>query len=268
MSSPNLSPHEKRMLAAAAWAEVADLLDRQLSPLGLCAIEALAPRMGEAIIDVGCGAGQTTLQIAARVGSEGKVIGVDIAPSLLQLARKRASGGDTVAFIECDAGRLMLPDGSIDAVYSRFGVMAFADPVQAFANFRRMLRMGGRLAFICWRSLAENELDKLPLRAAQLEDRIDPTPFSFAEPAIIDATLKAAGFGEVSILPHDAMVSCGDLDTTITVLLRVGALGKIIREDPTLRARAEPRVRAALAQRCEHGAIALNAASWIVTARA
>jgi len=254
-------------LAAEAWAEVADLLDLQLSPLGLRAIEALSPRIGDAVLDVGCGAGQSVLQLADRVGPAGRVTGVDIAPPLLEVARRRAAGRSQVDFIECDALTLALPERSIDCVFSRFGVMAFGDPVAAFSNFRRMLRPSGRLAFVCWRSLEENELDFLPLRAAGLEARLDPTPFSFADPGTIRTTLQTAGFREIAIEAHDEMVSSGDLEAMIAVLLRVGSLGKIIRENPNMRAAAEPHVRAALAGRGDQTAVALNAATWVVTAR-
>ncbi|HET6971678.1 MAG TPA: methyltransferase domain-containing protein [Phenylobacterium sp.] len=268
MTRPGISSLEARRLAAQAWVEVCELIDLQLSPLGLRAIDALAPRPGEVILDVGCGAGPSVLQLAERVGPRGRVVGVDIARPLLDLARVRADGLDQADFIERDATILDLPDAGLDAVFSRFGVMAFADPAAAFANFHRMLKPSGRIAFVCWRALAENELDHLPLRAAGLESRLDPTPFSFEDPATVRATLEAAGFREIAITAHDALVSSGDLDAMIEVLLKVGPLGKILRETPRLRTDAEPKVRAALAAR-DHGAdVALLAATWIVSARA
>ena len=257
-----------RDLAGKAWAEVADLLDLQLSPLGERAIAALSPHAGDAILDVGCGAGQTVLQLADLVGPGGHVTGADISPRLLAVARRRSAGYGQVDLVECDAQGLSLPAHSFDGVFSRFGVMAFADPVTAFANFRRMMRPAGRLAFVCWRSLAENELDMLPLRAAGLEGRLDPTPFSLADPGHIRTTLQNAGFHDVAIQAHDERVSSGDLNIMIAVLLKVGPLGRIIRENPELRPAAEPRLRAALAAREDSGVVALNAATWIVTARA
>ncbi len=263
-----MSAHRARDLAARAWAGVADLLDLQLSPLGLCAMDALSPMAGETIVDIGCGAGQTVLQLAGRVGPQGRVIGVDIAPRLLAVARTRAGGLAQASFIEGDAQRLALPDHSVDAIFSRFGVMAFADPVAAFANFRRMLRPSGRLAFVCWRSLQENELDGLPLRAAGLEAMADPTPFRFEDPDVVRATLASAGYGQVSVRAQDTAVSSGDLEAMTTVLSSVGPLGRILREHPSLRSQAEPRVRAALAARGDPSRVALAAATWIVTARA
>jgi SAM-dependent methyltransferase len=257
-----------RDLAAEAWAEVAALLDLQLSPLGVHAMEALAPRSGEVIVDVGCGAGQTVLQLADRVGPEGRVIGVDIAPLLLGVARLRAEGLSQVSFIEGDAVGLDLSGASIDAFFSRFGVMAFLDPSAAFSNFRRMLKPTGRLAFVCWRSLEENELDLLPLRAAGLEHLLDPTPFSFEDPRYVRATLEKAGFKDIRIRAHDQAVTSGDLDAMTTVLLKVGPLGRIVRENPELRLSAETRVRAALATKSDPTRVALQAATWVVSARA
>lgn len=267
ISNADISSIRMNDLAGKARAEVADLLDLQLSPLGLRAIEALSPRMGEAVLDVGCGAGQSVLQLADRVGPRGSVTGVDIAPQLLEVARRRAAGRSQVDFIEGDAERLALPERSIDCVFSRFGVMAFRDPVAAFSNFRRMMIPSGRLAFVCWRSLDENELDLLPLQAAGLEGWLDPTPFSFADAGYIRTTLQAAGFRQVTVQAHDEMVSSGDLDAMIVVLLTVGPLGKIIRENPEMRAAAGSRVRAALAARGNQAAVELNAATWVVAAR-
>lgn len=190
-------------LAAQAWADVRELLDLQLSPLGLRAIEALSPKPAEVIVDIGCGAGQTVLQLAHRVGPGGQVIGADIAPLLLTLARQRAERLSQVSFIECDALRLDLPKESVEGFFSRFGVMAFADPIAAFSNFHHIMRPSGRLAFVCWRSLLENELDLLPLQAAALEAMIDPTPFSLAKPDYLCATLQTAGFQQISIRAHD-----------------------------------------------------------------
>jgi SAM-dependent methyltransferase len=255
-------------LHATAWAEAYELIDLQLSPLGMKAIEALGPGSGERVLDIGCGAGQTLLQLAERVGTEGQVIGVDVAPLLLDIARRRTAPFAQVRLIEADAQSLDLPSTSMDAVFSRFGVMNFADPVAAFANFRRILKPSGRLAFSCWRSLAENELDRLPLAASGLEAAVDERPFSFADPDHIRRTLAAAGFSEIVIRPHDEKVSSGDLDAMTWVLLKVGPLGKIVRENPALQATAEPRLRTALGGLGDPSRVELSAAVWIVTARA
>jgi SAM-dependent methyltransferase len=255
------------LLHAKAWAEAYELIDLQLSPLGLRAIEALDPGSGDTVLDIGCGAGQTLLQLAERVGTEGRVIGVDVAPLLVEIARRRTEPLSQVRLIQADAQFLDLPSESADAVFSRFGVMTFKDPVAAFANFRRILKPSGALAFSCWRSLQENELDHLPLSAAGFQSTVDDSPFSFADPEHICRTLEAAGFSEIIIQPHDEKVSSGDLDAMTWVLLKVGPLGKIVRENPALLATAEPPLREALAALGEPSNVQLLASVWIVTAR-
>lgn len=261
--APSLaSLHEK------AWAQIYELIDLQLSPLGLRTIEALSLRLGDSALDVGCGAGQTLLQLAERVGTGGRVIGVDVAPLLLEIAKRRIGSLGQVRLIEADAQSLDLPPGGMNAVFSRFGVMSFADPVAAFSNFRGILKSSGMIAFCCWRSLAENELDRFPLSAAGVQTEVDHTPFSLADPNHIRLTLESAGFSKIAIEPHDEKVSCGDVDATMKVLLKVGALGKIVREDPDLRAKVEPRLREALVAMADPSEVHLTASIWIVTARA
>ena len=259
---------------ATAWADrhanalalIAPLVDQQLSPLGLETIKTLEPQAGDTILDVGCGAGQTLPQIAGYVGPSGRAVGVDIAPALLSIARNRTEDDPRIELIEADVQTLALPDGSFDGVFSRFGVMGFTDPVIAFSNLRRMLRPDGRLSFCCWRELDANELDHLPVRATGLEGHVRGVPFSFADPDHVHGLLERAGFHDVRMRSHDEPVSCGGLDETLDVLLSVGALGQIVRENPALHATAEPLLRAVLIERFGGSAISLTAAVWIVSA--
>ena len=258
MSSAELADH--------ARAEVADPLDLQLSCLGLAAIDALAVRPGQTIIDVGCGAGQTLQQLASRVGPSGRIIGVDIAPRVLDVARFRTAGLSQIHLMHADAATLALPDEMADGVFSRFGVMAIDDPVAAFSNFRRMTKLDGRLSFVCWRSLDVNELDLFPLQAAGLDQPVDKTPFKFEQRDYLVKVLQLAGWLEISIEAFDARVSSGNIDAMTTVLTKVGALGQILRGTPALRPGAEAKVRAALTVRERDADISLTAATWIVTA--
>ena len=253
-------------LADQARAETAALLDRQLSPLGQSAMDTLGLVSGDTVLDIGCGAGETLVQLTRRVGQNGRIIGVDIAPRVVALARSRTTDLSQVEIIQADAATLDLPDGLADAVYSRFGVMAIADPRAAFSNFRRMAKPGGRLAFVCWRSLAENDLDRIPLEAAGFQEPIDASPFTFARRDDVEEMLLSAGWRNIAIEAVDRNVSSGDLDAMTAVLTKVGPLGKILRENPALLPRAETKLRLALASYDDAGGINLKAAVWVVTA--
>jgi hypothetical protein len=152
--------------------------------------------------------------------------------------------------------------------------MFFTDPVAAFVNIRRALKAAGRLAFVCWRSLEENELDTVPLRAssaylpARLADPGSAPPFSFARSDTVRGILGAAGFENIEISAHDEEVGSGDLDSMLELTLRVGSLGKILREAPELRALVLEPVRKALAARDGPHGPRLNAAIWLVKAHA
>jgi SAM-dependent methyltransferase len=249
-----------------ARADLADLIDRQMSPLGLAAIAALAPERSDTVLDVGCGAGETIMQLADRVGPSGRVIGVDPAPRVLSVARQRTAHLPQVRLLQQDAADLALLSQSLDRVFSRFGMMFFASPVAAFTNMHRMLKPGGRVGFVCWRSMQENELDVLGVDAAGLPIAVDTSPFSFESAAVIEQVLSSASFNQIEVSAHDAQICAGDVEATLKVVTRVGALGKVLRENPALLASAEPSVRAALSARERNGSVHLGAATWIVTA--
>jgi SAM-dependent methyltransferase len=278
----DLSVHQIRPLSVltqdevrvSAWAEVRELLELQLAPLGRHALGALAAHPGESILDIGCGGGETALDLARAVAPDGIVVGVDLSAAVLAYAQRAAKGCDRVRFIHADAQVFPFEPATFDAAFSRFGVMFFADPIAAFNNIRRSLRRNGRLAFVCWRSLEENQLDILPLRAASAHlpphpahDPDAPGPFAFANSDRVGIILERAGFVEIEITAHDERVGSGDLDAMLAVCSRVGALGKVLRENPELRSATLLAVRSALAAHDGPGGVRLNAATWIVTAR-
>lgn len=257
--------------AIRAWLAVEEPLELQLAPLGRRAMQALAASPGEHVLDIGCGAGRTTLDLARAVAPGGAVLGVDISAPRLDYARRLAGAAPGVAYQLGDAQTAAFAPGAFDAAFSRFGVMFFADPVAAFANIRKALKPAGRLAFVCWRSLEENDLERVPLDAAApwLPPTPDaPTHVSFADPDRIRAILSAAGFQAIDIAAHDQPVGSGDLEIMLEVSLRVGALGVILRQAPHLRDPCVAPVRAALATHLGPDGVTLKAATWIVTARA
>src|SRR5918997_3951556 len=150
------------------WLDAEAFTARTVGPFGAAAMRAAAPQSGESVLDVGCGGGSTTIELAEAVGPGGTVVGIDVSPPLLDAARARAApaGHTTVSFIEADAQTHDLGVGRFDLVFSRFGVMFFEDPVEAFRRLRGAAKPGGRLAFACWRSFKENPWGLIPFMAA------------------------------------------------------------------------------------------------------
>src|SRR5262249_6517301 len=144
----------------------------------------------ERVLDVGCGTGQTSIELARRAGPGGAVTGIDISAPMLARARARAAdaGARTVTFLDADAQTHRFDPASLDVCFSRFGIMFFAAPDAAFANLRSALRPAGRLAFVCWQSMRDNPWMLVPLMAAAAHITLPPPPapdapgpFSFAD---------------------------------------------------------------------------------------
>lgn len=194
--------------AGEKWVRHQAFIDQQLTAVTDLLLQAAAPKPGEAVLDVGCGTGATLLPLAAAVGDEGRVLGCDVSAPMLALARQRvaAAGVANTHIIRADAQSHRFPEATFDLLVSRFGVMFFADPTAAFANLRRPLKHGGRVAFVCWAALADNPFLLLPIQIAarymgpfeQTPPRA-PGPFAFSEPDYVRHILKDAGWSDVLI---------------------------------------------------------------------
>jgi SAM-dependent methyltransferase len=263
--------------AGQTWAEFQAQLDRQLEPLGAEAMRVLAPAPGERILDIGCGCGHTSFALADRVGPAGGVLGVDISRPMLQVASERPPVPEAraPAFRLADVQTDDLGEAAFDGAFSRFGVMFFSDPVVAFANVRRALTPEGRLAFVCWRPLAENPWMSVPLEAARpVLPPLPPSepgatgPFAFADPARVRSILTGAGYGAITINPFDTLIGSGGLEETVALCRRVGPLGSVLRENPDHAEAALGVVREALAAYLSPVGVLMPAAVWIVSAAA
>jgi SAM-dependent methyltransferase len=262
--------------AGPTWVQFQAQLDRQLTPLGAEAMRVLAPAGGERILDVGCGCGDTSAQLAERVGAAGAVVGVDISAPMLTVARGRpvAAGAATPDFRQADAQSADLGRAAFDAVFSRFGVMFFADPQAAFANIRQSLRPGGRMNFVCWRPLSENPWMREPMEAARPflppsppPDPFAPGPYAFADPDRLRGILTRAGFSSVAIDPFDARIGGADIEQTLALTFRVGPLGAALRDHPGCADVLGEAVRASIIPYQTTVGVLMPAAVWIVSAR-
>jgi ubiquinone/menaquinone biosynthesis C-methylase UbiE len=261
------------------WAEQQARTDRVMAPVARLAIDRAAPTPGETVLDVGCGAGVSSAELAARVGPGGRVVAVDVSAPLLELARQRYRSVATLEFRLADAAEAPLDGIAADLNFSRFGVMFFGDPAAAFANLRRGQRPGGRLVFACWRKPTLNPVLMLPLQAAYLHvPRLpqlgpeDPGPFSFADPDRVRRILDAAGYRDIELEPADLTLDIaagGGLAEALVFATEIGAASRAIEGQPDeLRRAAVGAIEAALAEVAVGDTVPLPAAIWLVAARA
>ena len=263
------------------WAANLDRLDLMLQDFGDAAIAAAAAQPGERILDIGCGSGTSTFMLADQVGQSGHVLGVDISRQLVELARAATPEGAPAEFQLADAATAPFPAEGFDLLFSRFGVMFFENPVAAFANMRGALKPGGRVAFVCWRSAAENDWVRLPMAA--IRDIVQPAPadpdapgpFAFGNPERLTNILATAGFADIEIAPFDTRLAYGRSDTreaaiddALDMAFQVGPLSRALADQPDeVRARAAAAVRAAFAALPGDTSVLIDGAAWIVTAR-
>ena len=262
------------------WVEYRERLDSMLAPLGEAAIARLHPDPGEHVLDIGCGTGTTSLELARLVGGSGHVTGVDVSAPMLDEARRRADGAGlaNLSFVVADAGAHQFEPRHYDAAFSRMGIMFFAEPVAGFTNLRRALRPGGRLGFVCWRAAAENSWVTEPGQAVAEVlgppapmDPDAPGPFSLASADRISSVLTEAGLVDIDITAHDLPLSIGTGTTDELVRYYMDLLpGAAIPDNADVH--VIDRVKAALGTMVERrrtpDGITMGGAAWLVSARA
>jgi len=262
-----------------SWVREQEARDRSLAPFGEAAIARARPAAGERVLDIGCGCGASTLAIAAAVGPGGAVLGVDVSTPMLARARERAAGFPAIQFARADASTYAF-DGSFDLAFSRFGVMFFDNPRAAFANLRRALRLTGRMAFVCWRSLEENHWMAVPFQAVREAFpslpvpvwRGVPGPLAFADPDDVRRILSDAGFAAVQIEPFDHPMPLGDgggLEAAAADAVTIGPTARLLADaDEATLDRARQAVQRALRPHLKGTDVSLPGAAWVVSARA
>lgn len=259
-----------------AWIDVQEPLDKMFKPFEDLLVDAVGTASARRVLDVGCGTGSTTLAATRRVGAEGHCVGIDISEPMIAVARMRAEKEGTLAnFICADAQDHAFEPASVDMIISRFGVMFFTNPVQAFANLRRAAIDGAALRFIAWRSAADNPFMTTAERAAapllpNLPTRRPGTPgqFAFADDSRVRDILEKSGWAEIDIQPIDVTCTLPESDL-VPYLTRLGPVGLILQEaDDRTRAQVIDTVRTAFNPYVHGAEVRFTAACWMVSAHA
>jgi ubiquinone/menaquinone biosynthesis C-methylase UbiE len=247
---------------------------------GTRAMDLHPPGAGASVVDIGCGFGDTTIELGRRVGPRGRAVGVDAAVRFIESARSEARGCENVSFEVADV-EANVPGGPYDLAFSRMGTMFFASPVFALRNIRKALAPTGLLCMVVWRKSEANEC----MHAAELvvrellgdppkNDQVTcgPGPFSMASPDLVGDQLVAAGYKDIAFERCDAPIEIGrDLDEAIRFALTLGPAGEVVRLSGeaavTRRREIEAAIREVLLPFEHDGAVSAPSSTWIVTAR-
>ncbi len=249
---------------------------------GEAAIAAYPPQPGDRVLDVGCGFGDTTQRLAGLVG-DGEAVGVDVAEPFIELAKREAAeaGASNVGFRVADV-QVAEFEGEFDYVFSRMGIMFFANPVAALANVRSAMRPGARLCAAVWRRKLDNDwLHRAELVVEEYlehpEETDEPTcgpgPFSMANADTVTEQLKIAGFEQISLQRCDIPIKIGDdLDQAVELMLAIGPAGEVMRlwgdRVDEIRPKITREIREALTEFDGPDGVYAPASTWIVGATA
>jgi SAM-dependent methyltransferase len=266
-----------------AFVTYRDLVVAGLAQHGEAAMRLHPPQPGDRVLDIGCGFGDTTQQLATVLGPEGEAVGTDVSEPFIEASKAEAAeaGAGNLSFFAADAQQDDL-QGPYDYVFSRMGVMFFANPVAAFRNIRGALKPGGRICFVVWRRRQDNDW---MYRAQQVADqyleapeetdvaRCGPGPFSMANADTVSEQLAIAGYEDVTLTRCDLPIKIGDdLDHAVEFNMALGPAAELIRICPpdeveALRPKLAREIREALTEYAGAEEVTAPASTWIISAR-
>lgn len=263
--------------AGRAWVDAQESLDRLFTPFEHLLVNEVRAAHGRRVLDVGCGTGATTLAIARALGTEGGCTGADISEPMIAVARARAGReGAPASFVCGDVQRHPFEPASYDMIVSRFGVMFFDSPVQAFSNLLNAARGGAKLRAIAWRGAAENPFMTAAERAAapllpNLPARKPGAPgqFAFADRDRVASILEESGWAGIDIRPIGVECTLPESDL-MGYITRLGPVGLVLQDETDERRRAQvvAAVHAAFEPYVRGSEVRFTAACWMIGAEA
>jgi SAM-dependent methyltransferase len=250
---------------------------------GEVALAAHPPRPGDRVLDIGCGFGDTTRRLAGLVGAAGEVVGVDVSEPFVELASEEAARAG-LANVDYRVGDVQIADlgGPYDYVFSRMGVMFFANPVQALRNVRAAMRPGGRACFVVWRRKLDNgwvhEAERVVERYLEHPEETEeptcgPGPFSMADADVVTEQMAIAGFEAIELRRSDLPMRMGaDLEGAVDLVMSIGPAGEVLRlwgdRAEEIRPQITADIRGVLEKFRSDDGIQAPSSTWIVSALA
>jgi SAM-dependent methyltransferase len=262
------------------WVKLQDHMDIFLQEFGQQALDIANIQEGEFILDIGCGCGNTTFDIAQKVGSSGHVLGQDISEPIIgeAYAKMVQAGVENVTFRCGDAQIFDFEPNLFSLAFSRFGVMFFDNPIAAFGNIRSAIESGGRLAFACWQPAQKNQWVRVGLDIVSKHIELpappgkdEPGPFSFGDPERVRHILTEAGFTDIIVTAVHAPLLVGQTPAAASFFMTnlgpaASAIAKSEADSATIAAITAD-LRGTLGAHDSGNGVILEGAAWVVSAR-
>jgi SAM-dependent methyltransferase len=266
-------------VAGPRWVGLGGFVERRVGAVNDLVLARSRVAAGESVLEIGCGTGATTVPLAEAVGPNGRVVAVDLSEPMLEGARKRVaeSGLGNITLLPADAQVHLFAPGEFDLITSRFGVMFFADPFAAFGNLLPAARPGGRLCFVCWAPLKDNQHWLIPyevvlrhLGPPAPQPPRAPGPLALSDSDYVRSILDTAGFTDIAIDRETPPISGSTAEEEAEHACIMGPSGRLIDEkkpEEALRERIRREMAEAFAAFARGKELLLPSTVFVVTAR-
>ena len=224
--------------SVSPWIKYNNEMNYKFENISKILFENISLKKNQSILDIGCGAGQTSYIAKKKVGVNGTITAVDISTPLLNLFKKKYKNINSLTCLRKDIQKTRFKESIFDHAISRFGVMFFEYPLRAFTNTSQALKKDGSFTFVCWRNFRCNQFFTISANSVKKKAKIDipefnnkPGPFSLKDKSYIQTLLKQSGFRKIIIDNIITKLKISKIKTETDILMRIGVGAAMIREN-------------------------------------
>ena len=224
--------------SVSPWIKYNNEMNSKFENINKILFENISFKKNQSILDIGCGAGQTSYTAKKKVGANGTITSVDISTPLLNLFKKKYKNIKNLVCLRKDIQKTRFKENIFDHAISRFGVMFFEYPSRAFTHTYQALKKDGSFTFVCWRNFRYNQFFTIPAYSVKKKTKIDipefnnaPGPFSLEDKSYIKTLLKQSGFRKITIDNIITKLKISQIRTEIDIMMKIGVGALMIREN-------------------------------------
>lgn len=224
--------------SVSPWIKYDNEINSKFENINKILFENISFNKNQSILDIGCGAGQTSYTAKKKVGANGTITAVDISTPLLNLFKKKYKNIKNLVCLRKDIQKTKFKENIFDHAISRFGVMFFEYPSRAFTHTYQALKKDGSFTFVCWRNFRYNQFFTIPAYSVKKKTKIDvpefnnaPGPFSLKDKSYIKTLLKQSGFRKITIDNIKTKLKISQIKMEIDIMMKIGVGARMIREN-------------------------------------